>query len=233
MPMPTTIIIKVRNNRFHLQVSNIKWLQAVYNSGQFEPCLPLWILTLITVKMSLRGSQLDSYPSEALWSLVQYFKCLQQIGCPEAKVYSVLSLNWNVWDVLDNGIIEPSMSAWSTPIVPVKKKDGSLRVCVDLSAIKYSDTTPNAKNRWSNWQTGRGEIYYDPRPGKGVATGKSQRQRKTDTGLYSQYLCFVSILSHDFRGQWNPCNISGWWTGSYRNESIHWCIREWPSYFRS
>ena len=48
-------------------------------------------------------------------------------------------------DLLSNDIIEYSNSRWSSPIVPVRKRDGSLRMCVDyrkLNSVTKTDNFP-------------------------------------------------------------------------------------------
>ena len=50
-----------------------------------------------------------------------------------------------VRDLLDRGLIEPAHSAWSSPVLLVRKKDGSWQFCVDyciLNSVTIQDNYP-------------------------------------------------------------------------------------------
>lgn len=54
-------------------------------------------------------------------------------------------VNAELQEMLEQGVVEPSSSPWSSPIVMVKKKDGSYRFCVDfrkLNKVTERDAYP-------------------------------------------------------------------------------------------
>ena len=62
--------------------------------------------------------------------------------------------------MLKAGIIVPSKSPWTSPIVPVKKKDGSLQLCVDyrrLNQVTAEDRYPMSRVEELLEQLGRAE----------------------------------------------------------------------------
>ena len=51
-----------------------------------------------------------------------------------------------IQEMLEEGIIESSNSEWSSPIIPIKKKDGLLCLCIDyrrLKSVLESDAYPS------------------------------------------------------------------------------------------
>ena len=46
-------------------------------------------------------------------------------------------------ELLDLGIIRPSVSPWGAPIIFVKKKDGSLRLCIDYRELNCATVKNN------------------------------------------------------------------------------------------
>ena len=53
-------------------------------------------------------------------------------------------LKMQLKELLDLGLIRPSVSPWGTPVIFLKKKDGSLRLCIDYRYLNHA----TVKNRY-------------------------------------------------------------------------------------
>jgi len=64
---------------------------------------------------------------------------------PTRHLGPVKEVSRQVQDLLDRDLIETAHGAWSSPVVLVKKKDGSWRFCVDyrrLNSVTIQDAYP-------------------------------------------------------------------------------------------
>ena len=76
--------------------------------------------------------------------------------------------------MLASRIIEPSTSGWAAPIVPIKKKDGTLRICVDnwhLNVLSMMDTYLMACVDEIIDSVGRARFITHARPCYGLLAG--------------------------------------------------------------
>ena len=106
------------------------------------------------------GDQLDQNEKEMLFSLLMEYKDVFSfrssdlghtsllhhrintgskgpIQCPPRRIPQARreDVRRLLREMLDNGIVEPSEGPWSSPIVLAKKKDGTLRFCVDYRKV--------------------------------------------------------------------------------------------------
>ena len=47
----------------------------------------------------------------------------------------LVELNLQLKEMLDKGYISPSVSPWGAPVLFIKKKDGTLRLCIDYRQL--------------------------------------------------------------------------------------------------
>jgi hypothetical protein len=59
-------------------------------------------------------------------------------------VLELCALQMKLKDLLDLGLVRPSVSPWGAPVIFVKKKDGSLRMCIDYRELNHT----TVKNRY-------------------------------------------------------------------------------------
>ena len=56
----------------------------------------------------------------------------------------LVELKAQLQEILSKGLIRPSVSPWGAPVIFVKKKDGTLRLCIDYRMLNKA----TVKNRY-------------------------------------------------------------------------------------
>ncbi|XP_037794548.1 uncharacterized protein LOC119589944 isoform X2 [Penaeus monodon] len=161
--------VKLRNGSFLSVVTPISEFPQVAAADLQEDC------TQLTDDNEPPGqlpalNHLSSLQSDALLALLQSHQSLfdgkkSEVGVvpgiyhsiPTGDAQPIMTRQWRLPQIskqiireecekmLDSGVIEPSTSPWLSPIVLVKKRDGSHRFCVDfrrINAVTTSDSYP-------------------------------------------------------------------------------------------
>jgi len=127
-----------------------------------------WGLDKIKETINLDNNKLDNSQKEKIYNMFNQVKTVlsesnNDIGNARVTPHTIEMTNYTpIWqkprtfaeplnkeienqckDLLENNIIEYSNSRWSSPCVPVRKTDGSLRLCIDYRKVNKVTKTQN------------------------------------------------------------------------------------------
>ena len=125
----------------------------------------------VSEKLVLKGEELSVCRQEELDAVLTWFESVfsddpgstgtvtHNISTTtETPIHSHLYRLWPKWrdqvkneldSLLRSGIIKESTSPWASPIVPVRKSDGSLRLCVDFRKLNSITNLTLSTCHWS------------------------------------------------------------------------------------
>ena len=85
-------------------------------------------------------------------------------------VIELVELKEQIRDLLDRGYIKPSASPWGSPVLFMKKKDGTMRMCIDYRSlnavtIKNKYPLPHIEDLFNQLKEAKFFLKIDLRPG--------------------------------------------------------------------
>ena len=131
----------------------------------------------------------------------------QQLRCiPDALKAAAKE---EVQKMLNQGVVRPSSSRWSSPTVLARKKNGAWRFCVDVSQSQFHDSTrclPTATDWCHLGCISRCTILHYIRPGFRLLASGVRRACQDDhlfNAIWALRVHLVwSMLHQHFRGSW-------------------------------
>ena len=82
----------------------------------------------------------------------------------------MLELKKQLEELAEKGFIRPSVSPWGAPVLFVRKKDGSLRLCIDYRELDLGISGPGPDSGRAR-SSGLGSCSYPPERASGRAGG--------------------------------------------------------------
>ena len=82
-------------------------------------------------------------PDRAIEFVIELILGTKPISIPPYRMAlaELKELKAQLEELLSKGFIRPSTSSWGAPVLFVKKKDGSLRLCIDYRQLNQADNT--------------------------------------------------------------------------------------------
>ncbi|GJS91920.1 putative reverse transcriptase domain-containing protein [Tanacetum coccineum] len=90
---------------------------------------------IVVCREGLVGSSSDFFGSEQARVSIDWYLCCTVHGTYRLAPSEMKELSEQLKELSDKGFIRPSSSPWGAPVLFVKKKDGSFRMCIDYREL--------------------------------------------------------------------------------------------------
>eukprot|EP00731_Ephydatia_muelleri_P020019 Em0012g844a len=137
-------LIDIHDRRKRKRVFHINMLRE-FLSNSSAACTSYWSENLDVDEDDEIPAQRDEMDALLCELSAEISNTPRKTHLTEHRIETGEKVEKEIQEMLEGGIITPSNSEWSSPVVLVRKKDGSLRLCVHyrrLNSVSESDTYP-------------------------------------------------------------------------------------------